>query len=50
VIRVQHLASPLLFDVEGEQVGSTGATITCLPGAIRLCVTKQTGTHVQRAC
>ena len=25
---------PLLFDVEGEQVGETPATITCLPSAI----------------
>jgi diacylglycerol kinase family enzyme len=27
----------MLFDVEGEQVGTTPATLTCLPGAIRLC-------------
>ena len=39
VIRVEHLGRPLLFDVEGEQVGSTAATITCMPHAIRLCVT-----------
>lgn len=49
VIRVQHVADPLLFDVEGEQVGSTGATITCLPGAIRLYVLEQTGPRAQRA-
>jgi diacylglycerol kinase (ATP) len=28
---------PVLFDVEGEQVGRAPATLTCLPGAIRLC-------------
>jgi YegS/Rv2252/BmrU family lipid kinase len=28
----------LPFDVEGEQVGTTPATLRCLPGAIRLCV------------
>ena len=28
---------PILFDVEGEQVGRAPATLTCLPGAIRLC-------------
>ena len=37
-VRIDHAGTPLLFDVEGEQVGQTGATITCLPGAIRLCV------------
>lgn len=28
---------PVLFDVEGEQVGRAPATLTCLAGAIRLC-------------
>lgn len=28
---------PLLWDIEGEQVGRAPATLTCLPGAIRLC-------------
>jgi diacylglycerol kinase family enzyme len=28
---------PMLFDVEGEQVGTTPATLTCLPDAITLC-------------
>ncbi|MBV8529001.1 MAG: diacylglycerol kinase family lipid kinase [Candidatus Dormibacteraeota bacterium] len=37
-VRIDHGSTPLLFDVEGEQVGQTGATITCLPGALRLCV------------
>ena len=37
-VRIDHGRTPLLFDVEGEQVGQTGATITCLPSAIRLCV------------
>ena len=36
VIRIEHRDRPLLFDVEGEQVGTTPATITCLPGAIAL--------------
>jgi diacylglycerol kinase (ATP) len=28
---------PVLFDVEGEQVGRAPATLTCLPRALRLC-------------
>jgi YegS/Rv2252/BmrU family lipid kinase len=28
---------PVLFDVEGEQVGRAPATLTCLPGVLRLC-------------
>jgi YegS/Rv2252/BmrU family lipid kinase len=28
---------PILFDVEGEQVGRAPATLTCLPGALRVC-------------
>ena len=28
---------PILFDVEGEQVGRAPATLTCLAGAVRLC-------------
>jgi len=28
---------PVLFDVEGEQVGRAPATLTCLPGALRVC-------------
>ena len=36
VVRIEHRGRPLLFDVEGEQVGATPATITCLPGAIAL--------------
>ena len=38
VVRVESLGEPLLFDVEGEQVGQTPATLTCLPGAIALCM------------
>jgi YegS/Rv2252/BmrU family lipid kinase len=37
VVRVSCEGAPMLFDVEGEQVGTTPATLTCLPGAIRLC-------------
>lgn len=42
-VRVEHLDRPLLFDVEGEQVGTTGATLTCLPGAVRLCIADADG-------
>ena len=28
---------PVIFDVEGEEVGRAPATLTCLPGALRLC-------------
>ncbi|MBV8301120.1 MAG: diacylglycerol kinase family lipid kinase [Candidatus Dormibacteraeota bacterium] len=28
----------MLFDIEGEQVGATPATVTCLPRALRFCV------------
>ncbi len=37
VVRVRCDGEPMLFDVEGEQVGTTPATLTCLPAAIRLC-------------
>jgi YegS/Rv2252/BmrU family lipid kinase len=37
VVRVSCVDPPMLFDVEGEQIGATPATLTCLPGAIRLC-------------
>jgi len=37
VVRVSCEGSPMLFDVEGEQVGTTPATLTCLPAAISLC-------------
>lgn len=36
-VRIDSPGRPLLFDVDGEQVGRTPATITCLPGALRLC-------------
>jgi YegS/Rv2252/BmrU family lipid kinase len=36
-VEIATEGGPLLFDVEGEQVGTTPATITCLPGAINLC-------------
>jgi YegS/Rv2252/BmrU family lipid kinase len=35
-VRVSCEGAPMLFDVEGEQVGSTPATLTCLPDAITL--------------
>lgn len=44
-IRIEHRGLPLLFDVEGEQLGCTPATIFCLPGAIRLCVGVHTGSR-----
>lgn len=37
VVRVSCDGAPMLFDVEGEQVGTTPATLTCLPGAISIC-------------
>jgi diacylglycerol kinase (ATP) len=37
-VRVTCDGEPMLFDVEGEQVGATPATLTCLPDAIALCV------------
>lgn len=46
-VRIDHGSTPLLFDVEGEQVGQTGATITCLPGALRLCGDADSGPQAQ---
>jgi YegS/Rv2252/BmrU family lipid kinase len=43
VVGIEAIDDPLLFDVEGEQVGQTPAVITCLPGAITLCATIPTG-------
>jgi diacylglycerol kinase family enzyme len=36
VVRVSCDGAPMLFDVEGEQVGTTPATVTCIPGALTL--------------
>jgi diacylglycerol kinase (ATP) len=36
-VRVTCDGRPMLFDVEGEQVGTTPATLTCLPEALTLC-------------
>ncbi|MFN2582545.1 MAG: hypothetical protein ABR498_07380 [Candidatus Dormibacteria bacterium] len=36
-VGIEHVDRPLLFDVEGEQIGRTPATIHCVPGAISLC-------------
>ncbi|HYL70543.1 MAG TPA: diacylglycerol kinase family protein [Candidatus Dormibacteraeota bacterium] len=36
-VRIETPGAPLLFDVEGEQIGATPATLTCLAGAIRVC-------------
>jgi diacylglycerol kinase (ATP) len=36
-VRVSCAGAPMLFDVDGEQVGTTPATLTCIPGAISLC-------------
>ncbi|MBV8196351.1 MAG: diacylglycerol kinase family lipid kinase [Candidatus Dormibacteraeota bacterium] len=41
-VRIEDGGDPLLFDVEGEQVGATPATLTCLPGALALCVATNT--------
>ena len=38
-VRVEPLDErPLLFDIEGEQIGRAPATLTCVPAAINLCV------------
>jgi diacylglycerol kinase (ATP) len=38
-IRVEPLDDrPLLFDIEGEQIGRAPATLTCLPGVLNVCV------------
>ena len=37
VVRVSCDGAPMLFDVEGEQVGTTPATLTCLPRVISIC-------------
>jgi diacylglycerol kinase (ATP) len=36
-VRVSCDGRPMLFDVEGEQVGTTPATLTCLPDALTVC-------------
>jgi YegS/Rv2252/BmrU family lipid kinase len=38
-VRVEPLDHrPLLFDIEGEQIGRAPATLTCLPGVLNICV------------
>ncbi len=38
-VRVEPLDErPLLFDIEGEQIGIAPATLACLPGALTFCV------------
>jgi diacylglycerol kinase (ATP) len=38
-VRVEPLDDrPLLFDIEGEQIGRAPATLTCLPGVLNVCV------------
>jgi diacylglycerol kinase (ATP) len=40
-VRVEPLDHrPLLFDIEGEQIGRAPATLTCLPGLLNICVGK----------
>jgi YegS/Rv2252/BmrU family lipid kinase len=36
-VTVTSLGDPLLFDVDGEQVGQAPATVTCRPAALLLC-------------
>jgi YegS/Rv2252/BmrU family lipid kinase len=45
-VQVTCDGEPMLFDVEGDQVGTTPATLTCLPDAITLCVPQSTGGRV----
>jgi diacylglycerol kinase (ATP) len=42
-VRVSCDGAPMLFDTDGEQVGTTPATLTCLPDAITLCVPESRG-------
>jgi diacylglycerol kinase (ATP) len=42
-VRVSCDGDPMLFDVDGELVGTTPATLTCLPAAITLCVPRAAG-------
>ena len=37
-VRVESPSEPMLFDLEGEQIGTTPATLTCLSHALRLLV------------
>jgi diacylglycerol kinase (ATP) len=37
VVQVSCDGAPMLFEIEGEQIGTTPATLTCMSGAIRLC-------------
>jgi len=32
------VAVATIFDIEGEQIGVAPATLTCMPGALRVCV------------
>ena len=39
VVHVEPLDEwPLLFDIEGEQIGAAPATLTCMPAALSVCV------------
>jgi diacylglycerol kinase (ATP) len=42
-VRISCDGDPMLFDVDGELVGTTPATLTCLPAAITLCVPHTAG-------
>jgi YegS/Rv2252/BmrU family lipid kinase len=42
-VRVSCDGDPMLFDVEGEQVGTTPALLTCLPDAISVCAPESRG-------
>jgi diacylglycerol kinase (ATP) len=42
-VRVSCDGDPMLFDVDGELVGTTPATLTCLPAVIPLCVPHTAG-------
>ena len=48
VVRITCDGAPMLFDVEGEQVGTTPATLTCLPAAITLCAPHAPGGRAPR--
>jgi diacylglycerol kinase (ATP) len=42
-VHVSCDGDPMLFDIDGEAVGTTPATLTCLPGAIMLCAVEVAG-------
>jgi diacylglycerol kinase (ATP) len=42
-VRISCDGDPMLFDIDGEQIGTTPATLTCLPAAITFCAPQAAG-------